>query len=92
MKKLLLLSITLSLITLASVFVITHTSLNKDSLLMEKVQALADDPWAGWIGDEPGGIVCDSKWEDREDATCWETESSNPRKCTWTGRQASNCP
>jgi len=75
MKKIILISITLSVIILAAVFTISHTSAPKDSLLMENVAALANEV----VGDGEGGTAfCHNPLGTDEPA--WIHECTRPCK------------
>ena len=60
MKKILLFLITLSVIILAAIFTISHTTSAEDQLLNANVEALADDPVCWWLDGEglPGTCIC----------------------------------
>jgi len=64
MKKAILLSVTLAVITLAAVFVFTHTYSAKDKLLKENVAALATNPakdgayYEIYVNGQPTGRIC----------------------------------
>lgn len=52
MKKIHVFFILLSIFVLTGVFAFTHTSIPKDTLFLENVAALADDPAVGWFTGE----------------------------------------